>query len=84
MIREHAERMRTLSNDYNLPLSGLMELYSHKQTQYIKRDLNNNKDVKDLLGANAYGERALSVMEGVAVRKGYDGLEKIANEYKLG
>lgn len=81
MKLEHAQRIKKLSDNYNLPIVGLFALYSKKEKDYMHRDLKRESPyVNDLFFANQYGKRAISNMEHAAERD-FEGLEKLADKY---
>lgn len=69
MIAEHMHKLRDMAEEYNTPIYQLMETYSKKQTDYLRRDLKNKRPIKDFLSAHVYGYRAMNVMENYLKRK---------------
>ena len=63
MIPEHMHKLRDIADNYKVSLPDLMETYSHLQTKYLKRDLDQGKYHSDIVKCSQYGNKAIEVME---------------------
>jgi len=56
-------KLRDMAQQYKVPIPNLIEIYSNLQTKYLRRDLDKGLYTKDLFECNAYGNKALEVMD---------------------
>ena len=66
MIPEHMHKLRDMAEQYNVGIPALMDTYTTKQTQYLRRDLDDpvkRHQVHDLINAKQYGNKAIEVMD---------------------
>lgn len=80
---ENMNKLRSMSRDTGSSLSKLVELYSKKQTQYLKADLRRGVYMNGLFGCDGYGERSVSVFQQYISRKGAEQFKTLVDNYKL-
>ncbi len=68
MMRNHTNKLISISRQTDIPLEKLVNTYNNKITQYVYKDIKQGKEFNYTL-AFSQRNRAMDVMEGYAARK---------------
>lgn len=79
MNESQSKKLKDMSNNYNIPLSRLIETYSTKQTEYIRRDYNNGLPLSDYMQKITFGNKALNIMDLYAKHYGAERFKNYVN-----